>query len=85
MNSHAHETPLQYAFRKCNEAIAQTRHERTLLHGLLSQAEADKAAAWIAAINHKLHDHRIKLNQLTARRSNLRKKLNASPEQVTTG
>ena len=72
----AGDTLLQYRFRKCNEAIAHTRRQRAVLHELLSQAEADNAIGWIGAVTQKLHDHRIKLNRLTARRSNLRKKLN---------
>jgi len=78
MNPYAKESPQQYAFLKCNEAIVQTRLERSVLHELLNQAKADNAVGWIAAVTQKLKDHRIKLNRLTARRSNLHKKLGVS-------
>ena len=78
MNPHARENQLQYALRKCNEAIAQTKCERTVLQKLLKQAVVANAFIWFAAVNQSLKDHRIKLNRLTARRSNLGKKLNES-------
>lgn len=78
MNSHARETQLQYDFRKCNEAIAQTKYERTVLQALLRQAVVDSAINAIVAVKQKLKEHRTRLNQLCARRWNLRKKLNHS-------
>jgi hypothetical protein len=77
MNPNARETPEQYAYRKCNEAIIQVKAQRTELQGLLKQAYADNATIWIARVKQALKENRIKLNQLCARRASLRNKLNA--------
>ena len=75
MNPYAKESPQQFAFRKCNEAIEQLKAQRPELQELLKQARVDNATIWIAAVTQQLKDHRIKLNRLCARRSNLRKML----------
>lgn len=80
MNLRARENHLQYILRKCNEAIVQTKHERTVLQALLNQAVADNAITWVVAIKQKLKDHRIKLNRLTARRHILRRKLDIATQ-----
>ena len=77
MNPNARETPEQYAYRKCNEAIIQVKAQRTELQELLKQALADNTPIWFARVKQALKENRIKLNQLCARRSNLRKKLAA--------
>jgi len=75
MNSYAKESPEQYGLRKCNEAIEQLKAQRTELQELLKQARVDNTTIWFARVKQALKDNRIKLNQLCARRSNLRKML----------
>ena len=75
MNPHARETPEQYAYRKCNEAIEHLKAQRTEFQGMQKQAVVDNAPCWTAALKQALKGIRIKLNRLYARRSNLRKQL----------
>jgi hypothetical protein len=83
MKSDRRNTLVQDYLQKCNDTIAQTKIERTVLHCLLDQAYVDKATIWIAAIRQKLRDHRIKLNRLTAQRHFLRRKLEAESLQAS--
>jgi uncharacterized protein YydD (DUF2326 family) len=78
MNPYATENPLHYDLRKCNEAIEQTKAQRTELQDLLKQALIENATPWIGPVKEKLKELRIRLNQLCARRSALRKKLNTA-------
>ena len=78
MNPHAKESVPQYQFRRCSEDLDQARLERRIVQSIYIEAKRTHAEDSSAIIEAWLPRSRARINQLSAKRTRLRRKLEAA-------